>query len=244
MTGAVSAGNSEGMTRHDPLPEWNDVARSLKRLPKDALAEMLAAAYEILPRTKIKEVFGEYVDFDALAGEARKSISAKRLLEAVQQFHEDSLARRYCQGFNVNSRNYRETSEGTRGWIKEVKKLFAQSVEVAEKGHHRHSREAMDLLFDLLRRIDDGQDFIFFADEAGSWQVGVEYEKIFPAYFAALAATASATDYADRVLELVMKYESYNRDKHLRSAWRAANREQRAALQDRAAVAPKKGRTA
>jgi len=232
------------MARHQPLPNWEKVSRPLKRLNKDALIEMLGLAYDVLPRTKIIEVFGEYVDFDAVAEKSRKSISAKRLLETVQQFHADSLKERYRQDFNVNSKNYREMSEGTRGWIREVNRLFEQSVQVAGKGHHRQAREAMDLLFDLLRRIDDGQDFIFFADEAGSWQVGVEYEKVFPAYFAALAATANATEYADRVLELIMKYESYNRDKHLKSARRAAGPEQRAALKDREVVAPKRRRMA
>ena len=232
------------MARCQPLPDWDKVSRSLKRMNKDALIEMLGLAYEVLPRTQIIEVFGEYVDFEALASKPRKSISAKRLLETVQQFHKDSLKERYRQDFNVNSKNYREMSEGTRGWISEINKLFEQSVDVAEKGHHRQAREAMDLLFDLLRRIDNGEDFVFFADEQGSWQVGVEYEKIFPAYFAALAATASSTEYADRVLELVNKYESYHRDKHLKSARRAASPEQRAALQDREAAAPKRGRTA
>ena len=232
------------MARHQTLPDWEQVSRSLKRLNKDALIEMLGLAYEVLPRTRIIEVFGEYVDFEALAAKPRKSISAKRLLEIVQQFHKDSLKERYRQDFNVNSKNYREMSEGTRGWIKETNKLFDQCVQVAEKGHHRQAREAMDLLFDLLRRIDDGEDFIFFADEAGSWQVGVEYEEIFPAYFAALAATANATDYATRVLELVNKYQTYHRDKHLRSARRAASPEQRAALQEHETSKPKRGRYA
>ena len=42
---------------------------------------MLGLAYEALPRTQIIKVFGEYVDFDALAAKPRKSISAKRLLQ-------------------------------------------------------------------------------------------------------------------------------------------------------------------
>jgi len=36
-------------------------------------------------------------------------------------------------------------------------------------------REAFELLLGLLRRIDKGDDVIFFADEEGSWRIGVDW---------------------------------------------------------------------
>jgi hypothetical protein len=46
-------------------------------------------------------------------------------------------------------------------------------------------------------------EVIFFADEAGSWQVGVDWRTVFPAYFAAyfgcLAEAAAADEFAKPV---------------------------------------------
>ena len=39
----------------------------------------------------------------------------------------------------------------------------------------------MDILFGLLNHIDKGNDsVVFFADEGGSWQVGVDWAKVLP----------------------------------------------------------------
>ena len=161
------------------------------------------------------------MDLKALTAKPGRSMSAGRLLTTVQQFHRDSLKGKYYEGFNVNSKNYMEKSEGTKTWTKEVDRLFAQCVAVSDKGGHKQARETMDLLFDLLFRIDDGEDFIFFADEQGAWQVHVSYGKVFPAYFASLAATIDPDEYMDRVSEVIV-FDSWRKDEHLRSARRAA----------------------
>ncbi len=57
------------------------------------------------------------------------------------------------------------------------------------------AKEGFEILFSLLHKIDESpDDIIFFADEAGEWQVGVEWEKVlaqaekdFPADTQALA---------------------------------------------------------
>ena len=62
----------------------------------------------------------------------------------------------------------------------------------------------MDLLFELLAEIDRGNDeIIFFADEGGSWQVGLDEEKVMSAYFSSLAATATPEGYANSVRILI-----------------------------------------
>ena len=61
-------------------------------------------------------------------------------------------------------------------------------------------REAFDLLFALLRHIDACEDdVIFFADEGGSWQVGVSWKNVLPAYFRCLAETAGPEEFAREV---------------------------------------------
>jgi hypothetical protein len=89
----------------------------------------------------------------------------------------------------------------------------------------------MDLLFELLHQIDSGSDdIIFFADEGGSWQVGVNEEKVLPAYFRSLAAVAEPDEYAARVLTVIEEWGAHDREKLLKVAWRGANEAQRQAL--------------
>jgi len=208
-------------TGHKTKIEWDMLRPHLVRLKKGELLDVLGLAFNALPRTQISRVFGAHVDLEALTAKTPRSMSAGRLLQTVQQFHRDSLKGKFYEGFNVNSKNYREKSEGTRTWIREVDQLFSQCVTVSAKGGHKQAREAMDLLFDLLRRIDDGEDFIFFADEQGAWQVSVDYQKVLPAYFASLAAMIDPDEYMDRVSE-VIRFDSWRKDEHLRSARKAA----------------------
>ena len=67
--------------------------------------------------------------------------------------------------------------------------------------------QVFDILFGLLDRIDNcREDIVFFADEAGSWQVGVQWEKVLPPWFKALSATASPDEYAQRVVGLLKRH--------------------------------------
>lgn len=51
--------------------------------------------------------------------------------------------------------------------------------------------QAFEIIFSLLSKIDEGNDnILFFADEGGSWQVGVDWEDVLPAWFRVLSATA------------------------------------------------------
>jgi hypothetical protein len=89
----------------------------------------------------------------------------------------------------------------------------------------------MDILFGLLEHIDKClDDVIFFADEGGSWQVGVDWPKVLPVWFKALSATAEPEEYAERITALLSCHYRYGRDKMLVIARRTATTEQRKAL--------------
>ena len=94
------------------------------------------------------------------------------------------------------------------------------------------AREAFDILFGLLRHIDEGHDdVIFFADEGGSWQVGVDWREVLPAWFASLADTADPDEYADAVLEATHCFVSHDKAWFLRKAKSAADSAQNKAIQ-------------
>jgi hypothetical protein len=61
--------------------------------------------------------------------------------------------------------------------------------------------EAFDVIFGLLDRIDEcREDIVFFADEAGAWQVGVRCEKVLPPWLKVLSATAEPEEFAQRIV--------------------------------------------
>ena len=92
-------------------------------------------------------------------------------------------------------------------------------------------REAFELLFDVLRHIDKGNDdIIFFADDGGSRDVGVDWHAVFPVYFQCVAKTASAHLFAQVVDQVIKDFADDQRAHHLLSAHRIANPAQKAAL--------------
>jgi hypothetical protein len=226
-----TGGNAMASKRID----WKTLEPALRKLKKDEVLHVLRDAYEALPASRVVSVFSEYVDLTTLDAPARssKSPAPQRLLETVQRFHAESLKGRYYESFNVNSKNYMETSEGTELWMRECRQLFDTCVEHSGKGHHAEVRTAMDLLFELLEQLDRGDDeIVFFADEGGSWQVGINNGKVLPAYFISLAAVAEPETYAARVAEIIDEHASYEAEKFLKVARKVANDAQRSALKN------------
>ncbi|MCP5528132.1 MAG: hypothetical protein H7A47_15175, partial [Verrucomicrobiales bacterium] len=93
-----------------------------------------------------------------------------------------------------------------------------------------------------LDRIDrDPEAVIFFADEGGSWQVGVDWERVLPTWFKVLSATARAEEYAERILGLLSRHYRHGRDEMLVIARRQATPAQRSALAEAEAAPPRRG---
>jgi len=139
--------------------------------------------------------------------------------------------------FNVNSKNYTETSTGTRAFIAECRRQLDRCVARAHSGAAAETREAFDTIFALLRDIDEGHDdIVFFADEGGSWQVGIDWRKVFPAWFRCLARSAQPEDFASAVVVTVDAFEEHSRGTYFAAARKSATAAQREALDARVAV--------
>jgi len=119
---------------------------------------------------------------------------------------------------------------------KQCERLFQRSAAAVGRNDPAEVCQAFDILSALLDHLDEGRDdIVFFADEGGSWEVVVDWQKVLPAWFTCLAATAGPGAYARRVVscrvvEIVDKHDEYRRDKHLAKARRIATPEQRKAL--------------
>jgi hypothetical protein len=58
--------------------------------------------------------------------------------------------------------------------------LLDRCVAEAAKGVPAETRASLESIFNLLRQIDESRDaVVFFAYEDGSWQVGVDWAKVF-----------------------------------------------------------------
>ncbi len=212
---------------------WETLEPALRKLKKAELLQVLQEAYQALPASRVVSVFSQYMDLAALNSPppSQKSPAPRRLLEAVQQFHAASIAGQYYESFNVNSKNFQRTSAGTARWIRKCNQLFNHCVKLSDQGHHAVVRTAMDLLFELLTEIDTGSDtIIFFADEGGSWQVGIDNNTVLPAYFTSLAAVAEPQEYAARVKAVIHAQVFYDKETFYKAARKAANPSQQRAL--------------
>ena len=89
--------------------------------------------------------------------------------------------------------------------------------------------EAFDLLFDLLRIVDDTVVH-WPLDMRGLDAVGVDWDAVLPAYFRCLADTASPREFARAADRVIRDFAEDDRPRHLASARRVASAEQKATL--------------
>jgi len=201
---------------------------ALRHMSRGDLLIVAERAAELVPRAKLRALVGDRVRLEEIV---EMKSGASPLLDEVRTFHATSLRGEFYESFDVNSKNFMEKSKGTDAFIAEFDRLLGKCIRAAAKGPRAPVREAFELLFDLLRRIDESPDsVVFFADEAGSWQVGVDWRGALPAYFRSLADGASGEDLAREVDRAITDFASYDRPRHLAAARRVANADQKAAL--------------
>jgi hypothetical protein len=158
---------------------------ALRRMSRGDLLTIAERAIEMVPRTRLGALVGDMVRHDQLV---EQKGGAASLLDEVRKFHDASLRGDYYDSFDVNSKNFMDRSGGTEEFTAEFDWLIGKCVLAAARGSHPALRETFELLFALLRSIDEDPDsVVFFADEAGSWQVGVDWREVLPAYFRCLA---------------------------------------------------------
>jgi hypothetical protein len=203
---------------------------AIRKLGHEYIFYMLDDAIDLLPPAKLLKIAEKYVDVRRLQSDGEKATQAG-LLADVKAFEKASLAGEYYETFDVNWKNSMETSTGTAGWISQCHRLLDRCVDLAKKSDPTEIRQAFDIIFGLLDRIDDcREDIIFFADEAGSWQVGVQWEKVLPSWFKVLSATADPDEYAQRIVGLLKRHHKEVGAEMFTVACRVATPEQRQML--------------
>jgi hypothetical protein len=209
----------------------------IRRLDDEATFVLLDRAIEFLPQSGLAKLIHGYARPEELrdAGAPPKS-----LLQKVREFHAEAVAGAYYQDFLVDSKNFMSTSGGTRRFLADYHRLLDACVAaVGERMKRVETRAAFELLFDLLRRIDAcSEDIVFFADEAGSWQIGVHWPEVAPAYARCLSKQVPPDDVAAAVDRLISEHAAHDRGRILAVLRRLVTKAESAALSamDRARV--------
>jgi len=218
------------MPRQPAAIDRDKLRAAVRKLGHEYVFYMLDDAIDLLPPAKLHQIAKKYLDIKSLRPDSEIKTKAN-LLAAVKAFDKVSRAGDYYESFMVNSKNCMEQSTGTTAFIAEYRRLLDRCVTEEKKAKPAEAREAFDILFGLLDYIDEcNDDVIFFADEGGSWQVGVDWERVLPPWFRVLSATASPEEYAERITALLEHHYNYGRDKMLAVARKTATPEQRKAL--------------
>jgi hypothetical protein len=204
---------------------------AIRRMGSEYVFYMLYDAITLLPQTKLRKLIAQYLNPAELRPHGERK---GNLLADVKAFRKASLTGKYYQPFSVNSKNYTEKSSGTLAWIADCCRLLERCVTHSKKEDPATVRQAFEIIFSLLSKIDEGtDDILFFADESGSWEVGVDWENVLRAWFKVLSATAGPSEYAQGITTVLKRHYKHGRLKMFAVARKIATPAQRRALPDR-----------
>ena len=212
------------------MPHLIDPTRleaALDLLDRDELHAMLSDALNNLAKRKLTKVVRDHLDIEELT---RYAPSHATLLTDIETFHAETLAGKHYDSFNVNSKNYMEMSNGTKRWIARHGELVSTCVNAVKDEPGPELGRALTLLLDLLVRIDDGRSDVFFADEAGSFQVIMSWMPPLKAWIQCIAGSDSPEVYAAKVCLMVAKIGEYDSAGVMTAARKHGTPDQRKAL--------------
>lgn len=208
--------------------DFEGLRTALRQMSRGQLLMIAERAVELVAPARLGEIVGDMMRLPLLEAARSEAVS---LVGEARKFHAACLRGAYYQDFDVNWKNCTEHSKGTDAFIAEFDRLIRKCVHVREEDSRHAAREAFELLFVLLHGIDEAPDrIVFFADEAGSWQIPVDWPVVLPAYFRCLAGETTGEEYAERVERSIADFCNYRRADLLAAAQQEANEEQRAAL--------------
>lgn len=182
--------------------------KKISHLPAENLQMLLDRAIDLLPAAKLTAFMAGHVRrADVVADSAPKVV----LLDVVWAFDTASRRGKYYEAFNVNGHNYTMKSPGTLRWLAEWQRLAELAVKQSAKTPNQDTQTAFELLFGLLTRIDEcADDIVFFADEAGAWQVSVDWFEVLPAYARCVAESVGPVEFAKMILGLIEDHAAFD----------------------------------
>lgn len=189
---------------------------------QSVLMGLLSLAFDTMGTNQRHDVFGE------IATEVSpSSVDGNKTLANVEQFYKKSMEGYYYAPFDINSKNFSDIPEETDAWFDEISDYFEDSSELTTQGEHEMAVQCFKLLYELIEKMEDG-DEIVFADECGTWMIAGDEKLFITSYLSSLATISTPEEYAKHVIPLVKRdsYESFNNKVYV-SAIKVANEDQK-----------------
>jgi hypothetical protein len=197
----------------------------VKTQNQSKLLELLSLAFDTMDTNQRHDVFGK------TAKEVPpSSVDGKEILATIEQFYEKSMAGYYYAPFDINSKNFSDIPEETDAWFDEISDYLEDSSRLTDQGEHEMAIQGFKLLYELIDKMEDG-DEIVFADEYGTWMITGDEKRFIKSYLSSLAAISTPEEYANGAIPLVKRdsYESFH-NKVYASAIKIANEDQKVYL--------------
>jgi len=182
------------------------VSNYLKKQTKAVLLDLLNSASNEMNTSQRRAVFGNMVK-----QMKPTKLEKNNVLKDVKEFCNESLAGVYYAPFDINSKNYTHIPEETEEWFEKLNDHLLLSTRLTKQKDHSCATDCFSLLYDLIDKMEDG-DEIIFADEYGTWMLPGDEKVYISAYIASLAAVKSPEEYAKATVPLLRKdsYESFS----------------------------------
>lgn len=194
---------------------------ALKRKTKPVLLDLLEAAYHEMDTQQRRDVFAD------ISKEIKpKKISGKKILEEVEEFYRRSLAGKYYEPFDINSKNFSDIPEETDEWFRKLDDLLLVVTDLVTRDEHTIAVKCFSMLYKLIEAMESGEEIVF-ADELGSWMMHGDENVYIKAYLTASSKVSTPEEYADVALPLI-KRDSYSSfcNKVYSKATKIGNKEQ------------------
>ena len=236
------------MTQHQI--DSNTLRAELRALPRGSLLLIAERAIELVTQDQLGALLADIVQINVDPTDARSdypaTITGPSLLDEVRSFHDAAMNGEFYGNVEINNKGPQEQSGGTDAFIAEFDRLIRRCVGASAMGEESGVRDnfwhglrnCFELLFALLRYVDEGNDdVVFFADDGSARDIGVNWRLVLPAYFKCLAETeaASPEEFAHPVAQVIADFAQHDRARYMDAAYTAANDAQRIAMTSRRA---------
>ncbi|MDR5729210.1 MAG: hypothetical protein RB191_17470 [Terriglobia bacterium] len=180
------------------------IRRAIRQMGNEYVYYLLDDAISLLSQAQLRQLIAPYANPDQFI---EHEAPQKDLLAEVLAFQKTSLAGEYYEETPIAARNCEENSRGTLCWIADFRRLLGRCAAESSSASAANVCRTFEILFRLLDSLYDGTgEGIFFAEERGSWMVGVDWKRVLPAWFRVLAATVAPAEYSRRVEAIIRRH--------------------------------------
>jgi hypothetical protein len=197
----------------------------LKAQDHSKLLDLLNLAYDAIDTNQRHDVFGRII-----TEVPPFPVECNKLQVTIKEFYEKSISGHYYAPFDINSKNFSDIPEETDAWFDEISDHLEDCSKLSDQGDHEIAVQCFKLLYELIDKMEDG-DEIIFADQYGTWMIIGDEKKFIKSYLTSLSIISTPEEYTIGAIPLVKRdsYESLS-NKVYSTAIKIGNKDQKAHL--------------